>query len=156
MNHEDWGEGPWDNEEDHYVWVDEATNLDCMINRGPSGALCGYVGVGPDHPLHGVEYDDIDVEVEVHGGLTYSDSCQEDGEICHVPAEGRSHDIWWLGFDCGHHMDLAPAMEATMRRLRTEHNEPHWVIPPSKYRDVEYVRGEIRDLALQLEAMTYG
>ena len=29
--HEDWGEGPWNNEPDHAVWVDEATGLDCMI-----------------------------------------------------------------------------------------------------------------------------
>jgi len=74
MAHEDWGEGPWNNEPDRDVWVDPITDLDCLINRGPSGAWCGYVGVGPDHPLHGVQYDDVDVDV--HGGLTYSVACQ--------------------------------------------------------------------------------
>jgi len=121
MNHEDWGEGPWNNEEDHGVWVDQATDLDCMVNRGPSGALCGYVGVGPDHPYYGKHYmelEDDDIDVEVHGGLTYSASCEEGGEICHVPAEGREHDIWWFGFDCAHFMDVAPRMDADLRDIR--------------------------------------
>src|SRR5580765_2676048 len=100
MAHEDWGEGPWNHEEDHYVWIDPVTGLDCMVNRGPSGAWCGYVGVPPSHPWYGMDYNDVDVEV--HGGLTYGALCQEDGEICHVPAEGREPNVMWYGFDCAH------------------------------------------------------
>lgn len=165
MSHEDWGEGPWNNEDDHAVWVDPATNLDCMINRGPSGALCGYVGVPPSHPWHGVDYTAI-VKVEVHGGLTYANSCQEDGEICHVPEPGREHDIWWFGFDCAHAFDLAPQMEATMRELRKrkpeiDHIESLFdgagrypgVFPGNTYRDWNYVVKEVTDLAAQLAAI---
>lgn len=156
MNHEEWGEGPWNNEEDHAVWVDGPTDLDCMINRGPSGALCGYVGVGPDHPLHGMLYDHVNHLVEVHGGLTYSKAC--DGDICHVPEEGREHDIWWFGFDTAHFMDFAPRIAADMRRLYAE--KPELAPPdgeydpfPSVYRDWAYVCGEIVGLAAQLDQM---
>ena len=37
--------------------------------------MCGYVGVGPGHPSHGVHYDNVDVSV--HGGLTFADGCHE-------------------------------------------------------------------------------
>lgn len=51
------------------------------------GAVNGYVRVPEGHPWHGLDYDDIDVEV--HGGLTYSD-----GE--------------WIGFDTLHGWDIWP------------------------------------------------
>ena len=157
MAHEDWGEGPWNNEPDRDVWVDPITDLDCLINRGPSGAWCGYVGVGPDHPLHGVQYDDVDVDV--HGGLTYSDACQ--GEICHVPWPNREHDIWWLGFDCAHYMDYAPRMAADLREARKRAPEleraffeGHQTFLRETYRDMAYVIGEVLSLAQQLKAVT--
>lgn len=123
-----WLDGPWQNEPDKAVWVDPATNLDCMIKRGPSGALCGYVGVDPTHPLFEVEYnqtktddpDDYDylIDADVHGGLTYSRLCQEFDEkpetrlICHTAKPGRSSRIWWFGFDCAHCNDYRPRSEA--------------------------------------------
>lgn len=81
-----WDEGPWTTEPDKAQWIDQATGLDCLIVRGPSGALCGYVGVPDTHPLHGISYggdgweDESSPErtLEVHGGLTYSASCQDD------------------------------------------------------------------------------
>lgn len=148
-----WGEGPWVDEPDKVVWVDEATNLDCMIHRNRVGALCGYVGVGPDHPWHGKHYDECDVMV--HGGLTYSDKCQEtateDNGICHVPAPGREHDIWWLGFDCAHGQDVCPAYESTMKATGfplTAFERGVWG-PPS-YKDIEYVTAEVTALAAQV------
>lgn len=165
--HEDWGEGPWNNEEDHGVWIDSATGLDCMINRGPSGALCGYVGVPPSHPWHGLKYDAVDFDITVHGGLTYSNACQEDGEICHIPEEGREHDIWWFGFDCAHAMDVAPRMDADMRqlneRLKAEGKEGYDVDAVNEslsgmwakhYRDWAYVTNEVIELAWQLVQVT--
>jgi len=164
MAHEDWGEGPWNNEPDRDVWVDELTDLDCMINRGPSGAWCGYVGVGPDHPWHGMQYDDVDVEV--HGGLTYSQACEEGGEICHVPWPNREHDIWWFGFDCAHAFDVTPKMDADLRELRTR--VPDFPDRPfgeggrfgdvlrETYKDMAYVIGETLQLAQQLKAVADG
>jgi hypothetical protein len=72
----DWkSRGKWDNEPDKIQWQDEVTGFPCLIVRGPHGALCGYVGVAPGHPLHGKEYDDA--EVDVHGGLTFAHGCSE-------------------------------------------------------------------------------
>lgn len=70
-----WGNGAWQSEPDKVQWVDAATGLDCLIVRGPAGALCGYVGVPESHQLFEKGYDDADVSV--HGGLTFSDHCQE-------------------------------------------------------------------------------
>ena len=63
----------------------------CEIKRHSSlGFLCGYIYIPKTHPDFGKDYDDVDVSV--HGGLTYADSgC--------------------FGFDCGHHGDLVPSME---------------------------------------------
>lgn len=101
VDKESWGTGVWEHEPDKAVWVDEETGLDCMIFRHPdAGHLCGYVGVPPDHPYHGIDYnqcpllvreddcpdrdeDDFCCEHEpvhrfpVHGGLTFANDCQE-------------------------------------------------------------------------------
>lgn len=136
--------GPWTEEPNKATWVDDETDLDCMIVRNRAGALCGYVGVPPEHPLHGVDYGQYNkVSVLVHGDLTYSDSCQEEGTICHVPLEGRSHDIWWFGFDCGHADDLVPAF--------VELDSP--LLNSGIYRNWEYVVNEVTDLARQLKEL---
>lgn len=140
------GDGPWADEPDKRQWIDEATDLDClMVRHGSSGHWCGYVGVPPGHPWHGKDYGDLDVSV--HGGLTYADFCMENaGEeaICHVPEPGRPDHVWWLGFDCGHAWDRRPGMEA--RELR-------WGFAPSNdevYRDLPYVEAQVRLLAVQV------
>jgi hypothetical protein len=88
----EWGDGPWQHEADKVQWVDGATGLDCLIVRGPSGALCGYVGVPEGHPLHGKGYNQCpqsppceesycghsaESRFHVHGGITFADSCHE-------------------------------------------------------------------------------
>lgn len=152
-----WGDGPWRDEPDKVQWVDEATGLDCLINRGPLGALCGYVGLPPDHPCHGADYDEVKAQggyVDVHGGLTYADRCQEsDNEtvgVCHVPLPGRPADVWWLGFDCAHSGDVAPAMEA---RYRARGEAPIRMGYES-YRTVRYVQRKVTDLAALLITAT--
>lgn len=128
-----WGEGPWQNEPDYLQFKDEATGAPCLIVRGPVGALCGYVGVPEGHKYFGVEYDNV--PVEVHGGLTYSNHCTD--HICHVPEPGEPDHVWWLGFDCAHSEDMAPAIPVVCNgRYR--------------YRDMDYVKREIRELAEQL------
>lgn len=158
------GPGPWDCEPDKVQWIDAATGLDCLIVRNPLGALCGYVGLPPGHPFHGVDYDqctradctvDRTVEwcpehspnaaVEVHGGLTFADFCRESdkGEafgICHVPFPGRPAHVWWLGFDCAHGGDLTPRLGLSF--------------PGDEYRDLAYVKAQCATLARQLAAVT--
>lgn len=134
----EWRRGAWDSEPDKIQWKDAATGLPCLIVRGPSGALCGYAGVSSSHPLHGQSYDAAD-EIEVHGGLTYSDGCghgREDSGICHKPSPGEPDNVWWFGFDCAHYGDLSP-----------RHDREY---ADGIYRDVAYVTREVARLALQL------
>jgi len=136
-----WGDGPWANEPDRAEW--EHNGLPCITHRGGNGAWCGYVGVPPTHPLHGKRYGEVDLEV--HGGLTYSDACH--GHICHTPKPGEGDDVWWFGFDCAHAFDLCPTIDAKMRDY-IFHG-----IPEGHYWTLEEVRAEVNQLADQLAAL---
>ncbi len=145
--------GEWDNEPDKIQWLDEETGLDCLMHRNHSGTWCGYVGIAESHPLFGKDYDSVDVEV--HGGLTYADVCQQTGDeahgICHVPIEGRPEKMWWFGFDCAHGGDLMPVSLA----IRAKYGEDAhtWMGRPDVYRDRAYVENEVTKLARQLKAI---
>jgi len=122
-----WPKGPWTTEPDEHQWIDPTTNLTCRIRRGGGGALCGYVAIPPSHPLY-EEADRAESELDAHGGITFTG-----------PFEPRGH--WWVGFDCGHYMDLLPGMLALgvgdTRRNKT-------------YRTFEWVKREVERLALQV------
>jgi hypothetical protein len=144
-------EGAWSSEPDKAQWVDEATGLDCLVNRNRFGAWCGYVGLPPEHPLYGKGYgDDALCDLEVHGGLNFADTCQEGAEdgwgVCHVPEPGRPAEVWWLGFDCGHFQDLVPGRVEARSAIGSPHPAPY----PQVYRTFDYVRAEVRSLAAQL------
>lgn len=144
MKNEAWGPGPWDDEPDHVEW--RAHGLPCLLHRQPSlGHWCGYVAVPPGHPAHGKDYACLDMDV--HGGLTYAESCS--GNICHVPEPGEPNDVWWLGFDCAHLGDLSPATAATGRLSGLT----IFYEPEATYRDLAYVRNEAEALAAQLAEM---
>lgn len=143
----DWGSGPWQDEPDKVQWTDPVTGLPCIARRNEGfGNWCGYVGVPPEHPDFEQEYDDLDVSV--HGGLTYAAMCDGDEErgICHVPGPGEP-EAWWFGFDCAHHMDIVPALEA---------RSPNWkaftAMSAAEYRTLGYVQSECSVLAFQLAA----
>jgi len=63
--------------------------LRCAVCKS-TVALCGYVMVPKSHPYHGKGYDNDNVDVSVHGGLTFSDGFRSG---------------WWFGFDCAHSGD---------------------------------------------------
>lgn len=146
----EWGTGPWQDEPDKRQWVDPATGLNCLIVRGPAGALCGYVGVRWPHQAHGKGYSDL--ELEVHGGITFGGGChysEDPGKgVCHVPAPGEPDNIWWLGFDCANAWDICPEMD-TRDRIRG------WAPGGGDrvYRTIAYVTAEVESLARQLKAM---
>lgn len=143
-----WPAGPWDSEPDKMQWQDEDTGLPCLIVRNSMGALCGYVGVSEGHPLFGLDYSSTEADIEVHGGLTFSDRCRPGSDegrgICHVPEAGEPDHVWWLGFDCNHSGDESP--DSIARGWRSE-----WF---ASYKPLAYVQGECRSLAAQLAAMT--
>jgi len=138
---EEWAPGPWHDEPDRVVF--EHAGYPCILNRGPLGSWCGYVGVPEGHPWFGKRYDDV--EADVHGGLTYARPCQ--GDVCHAAPEPR----YWLGFDCSHYRDLVPGLEALLAESREKMGRPQ--VDKGKfgvtYKDVGYVRAETESLAEQ-------
>lgn len=119
-----WGAGPWDDEPDSLDWTDEATGLLCYIVRNQhSGSLLGYVRVPTGHPCHGKHYDDIDINA--HGGLTFSGDKKRDGD-------------YWIGFDCAHINDLIPGVRGFCERDAT-------------YKNIAYVRRECESIARQIK-----
>jgi hypothetical protein len=133
-----WKAGPWDGEPDYLHWVDEQTDLDCLIVRANElGHLCGYVGVPKGHSWHGIGYMKIpEYPGSVHGGLTYSDHCQ--GRVCHH-VEGRPEPMWWLGFDCGHSCDHSPGEAAIFKMAASMRGTG------GTYRNVQYVKDHCRN-----------
>jgi hypothetical protein len=90
------------------------------------GAANGYVKIPVGHHWYGVGYDDINVEV--HGGLTY----------------GGGEDGFWIGgFDTLHSGDIWPGES---RPVRTRY-EKHWTD--------ELVADETRSLARKVAAAAY-
>lgn len=89
----------------------------------------------------------IDHEVQallnVHGGVTYSDTCQpgtdESRGICHTPSQDEADDIWWFGFDCSHSGDHCPQLAKLLP------------FAGDTYRDLAYVQQQCALLAQQLK-----
>lgn len=74
-----------------------------------AGYANGYVAVPRDHPFFGKDYGDVDIEV--HGGLTFAapgSNISKDLPETEV-LEGRLYDLdedWWVfGFDTCHYSD---------------------------------------------------
>lgn len=137
-----WPDGPWNNEPDHVEF--ETDGVPCILHRNRFGTWCGYAAVPPGHPAHGKGWSDVDVRV--HGGITYADSCN--GTVCHVPKPGEPDDVWWLGFDCGHSSDQSPRMLMLDAQLGFR-GFSSW----GTYRTVDYARAQTEGLARQLKAM---
>lgn len=143
-----WGPGPWQSEPDRVEF--QHAGLPClMVRHDGLGHWCGYAAVPPGHPMHGKGYDDVDVQV--HGGLTYANACQ--GDICHVPAPGEPDNVWWFGFDCAHLWDLAPGLVAHERLIPALAQHADFHVREDVYRDLPYVRAQVEKLAEQLARM---
>lgn len=59
---------------------------------------CGYVAVPMGHPLFGKRYQQIEDDISVHGGLTFS----SDSELTHNYPAYSKEPVTWFGFDCAH------------------------------------------------------
>lgn len=78
------------------------------------GYANGYVAVPPGHPLHGKHYDEANEVIDIHGGLTFSESVEEikaDGWRDETECIGFDNfddipkDYWVFGFDTMHYND---------------------------------------------------
>lgn len=148
-------------------------NHECVVKRNSMGVLCGYVNVGKEHPLFGLEYGDyVKVSPEIIATKRI-DMSKIDiiSLICHDKDRIKNNELpislllsvhggitwasdnvpnedsdgnWWFGFDCGHAGDLIPSF-ADMHILDDLFGE-------SVYRDMEYVKNECIQLCNQLDA----
>ena len=134
-------EGPWTTEPSRVEF--EHQGYPCLAVRNEVlFNWCGYVGLKPDHPMYGMNYDKVNVNV--HGGLTYSDYCRE--RICHKTTDNDK--LYWFGFDCAHHaMDYIPG--GLMESLDSMQGTYSYRV----YRDIRYVKHQIELLAEQLKTL---
>lgn len=134
INKESWSPGPWHNEPDFEEF--QYQGYQCKIKRNPGGSLCGYVELPIDHKLSKFEHY-WDIPLEVHGGITF-------GQTIVRPATEESFFV--IGFDCGHADDLIPGgthpVVAMIQGLSG---------PGATYKDIEFVRQQIRYLVDQIE-----
>lgn len=124
---------PWESEPDLVTY--NLGRYYCLIRRHPSlKHLCGYVGVIKSHPYYEKEYHSI--EIDVHGGLTFSDFIEE------YPG------YWFLGFDCAHLGDFIPSDLGFFQNMNA-------MIEPRKryeyYRTISYVGKELENMVYQLQ-----
>ncbi|MBA2935657.1 hypothetical protein HZF05_16355 [Sphingomonas sp. CGMCC 1.13654] len=157
------GLGPWRDEPDKITWHDADTGLGCIVRRATEGHLEGFVGVDPGHPLHGFHHDALGsgFDIAVHGGLDYSRPCDdgpEERSVCHPDevvhrGRARAHGAarrWWFGFSADQPYDLVPRKAAGIRR------GDEALTRPKVYRTIDYMIGECRALAAQLDAIANG
>jgi hypothetical protein len=168
---EKYGEGPWMDEPDRIEW--RHNGFPCLMQRNMSGGnWCGYVGVTEGHPWFqkgldggshcrtcygdeseecetckgtGLSYD-LKEEPTMHGGCTYTGMCA--GDICHIPRPGESAEVWWVGFDFAHHMDLSPGFKR-MTRMAMELQGQEARDFGEIYRDMRYVKSEVERVSDQ-------
>ena len=106
-------------------------DTDYLILKNDIGYRCGYSYVRPHHPWYNI--DEYDLEVEVHGGITFS-------EI------DTLSEVRWLGFDCAHGGDAA------------DQSLVDYELPSCRFgvvRTTEYVRKECESLILQIKRLEF-
>ena len=112
----------WENEP-NFLEFDYQGYL-CQIIRNPCLLnLCGYVFLTKENKFFKKNYDDIDVKV--HGGLTFSES--------------RGENFWKIGFDCGHFYDICPGLD-----------KQFFFSNLSTYKNIDYVKKEIKFMVDQI------
>jgi hypothetical protein len=140
------GPGIWMDEPDEVEWDSEEWRVPCLIMRAPElGVLCGYVGVAPAHPWHGLDLVALN-EVVTNGHWGVSWAAPRD-QLRVTRTDETVADHWYVGFDCAHAFDLVPNLRTLFpKRAR----EPIYIasgppVPPytDTYKDFVWVRGRV-------------
>lgn len=154
------GQGEWCSEEDLVIF--NSNGFECyvirMMNLEPyaldymyGGHFCGYITIPMEHRLFAVDYNDIKEDIEVHGGITFSDF-----------SLFLKNKPWQLGFDCAHCDDIVPSMEKTRKELKIERLDdtdimkdmrekfPDCALFNPSYKNIDFVINELESLAKQL------
>jgi hypothetical protein len=137
---------PWETEPNSLDF--EAEGLPCAMRRNHRGIWCGYVGVGPEHPLYGLptnhplklptdwfkgrgfDQGTGPVDMFIHmlsGAKSIDDACpinlafHAHGGITFADyGETLPDGYWWFGFDCGHAGDYLPKMPPGMSEMMND------------------------------------
>ena len=108
-----------------------AAGYQAEVVATPMGHRCGYVTVPEGHPCAGKDYDELDVDV--HGGLTYADGHQ-------------------FGFDCAHLYDAKdPALMSD--RYRNIYERWPRLEEGGTVKTLEFCVAECEKLAAQLKEL---
>jgi hypothetical protein len=141
---EAWGPGEWVEEADQADFEYKGTR--CHVVRvvaQPSmqlGHFCGYIFVNQTHPWYLKDAFGPDIDVDIHGGLTFSKLEEK---------------AWKIGFDCAHSGDIIPSMHSTMGETRKKLIEKHPWIPEKcpvfkeSYKNLDFAINECKKLADQ-------
>ena len=115
------------------------SGLRAVVIMGSRGTRCGYVGVPEGNRYFGLDYQVVNVEV--HGGLTYSSS----STINSYPVKS-TEPLWWFGYDCSHAWDR-PSDE-----WLAQNPDMHYyhVSSDSTHRTLGYCMDECESLSKQL------
>jgi hypothetical protein len=139
---------PWETEPSHLDF--EAEGLPCAMRRCIYGSWCGYVGVGPEHPLYGLPYNHpLKLPSSWFEGRTFDQGVGPFDIFMHALSGAKSIDDacpisiafhvhggcnwtddhvphqdpdgrWWFGFDCGHAGDYMPGKSESVGRIMDE------------------------------------
>ena len=113
-------------------WTTQA-GLKAQVIATPMGHRCGYVSVPAEHPMFGKHYDDV--EVTVHGGLTYAEAEDE---------------AWCFGYDCAHWDDAKdPALMSDEYKKAFR----NWPGSGGTIKTLDFCVAECESLAKQLGEM---
>jgi hypothetical protein len=156
-NKENWGPGPWENEpvQQH---IEEYQGHFLVCSRNSLGAWCGYINI-PSNSKYVVE-DEFDSELEIHGGITWSQA--------RLPFPTGNPEIdekewFWLGFDCAHYNDDTPVNEHLRKfsdqlmidigkpELNEEMNMATKTLLSRTYKTLNFVIKELKNLVDQVE-----
>ncbi|MDE1854643.1 MAG: hypothetical protein KGI38_13035 [Thaumarchaeota archaeon] len=121
------GESPIEKE-----WVH--AGLKCKVIFVRHAHRCGYVAGPKGHLAYAKSYDDIDVSV--HGGLTYGET--KDG-------------LTWFGFDCAHSGD---AMSGEMAKYNFDRDAHFWILD-EVVKETNRLAEQLRDLT-ESQTLPYG
>jgi hypothetical protein len=134
-----------------HIWFTES-GYRAMVLFNETGHRCGYVEIPRSHPCFEKEHSDVDVNV--HGGLTFS---AYSNVLPYASPEG----FWVLGFDCIHYGD-ANDLEAYERYSnmgyvpKTQEGISHifdMIFSDGVVRTLDFVVDECESLANQLKEM---
>lgn len=114
----------------------------CIVLRNQIlGYFCGYVGVPNHHHYYNVDYNEMYEndkyhDLEVHWGVNFSSKFHISGS-----KYSKYSDYYYYGFDCGRSGDLTPVNITLNLSFGDDIHQ---------YKDIEYVKNEIKSLADQL------